>query len=289
MNKPLVSAIIPNYNYANYLREAIDSVLSQTYQNIEVIVVDDGSTDNSREILQDYGERIKVIFQKNQGVSPARNNGVKASKGELIAFLDADDFWLPRKIEKQVQKFSSDKTFGLVHVGVENIDAKGKSLVTLLNGLEGEVSHELLLFNRAVILGGGSGMMITRKAFEDVGGFDLRLLTSADWDIFYQISSRYQVGFVPKVLLKYRIHGSNMHSNIMRMESEMMLGFEKAFTCAINVNRRECYSNLHRVLAGSYFQAKQYTNFIRHAFKSILLNPTNFAYFARFPLRRLKK
>ncbi|MGI8469851.1 MAG: glycosyltransferase family 2 protein [Pyrinomonadaceae bacterium] len=290
--KPLVSVIIPNYNYAQYLREAIDSVLRQTYENIEIIVVDDGSKDESKEVLQSCGDKIETVFQQNLGVSAARNNGVRKSVGEFIALLDADDMWLPEKIERQIQKFTENSEIGLVHVGVEEFDDAGNILKTRLNGMAGEVSHELLLSKNAVILGGGSGMMIPRKVFEEVEGFDLRLLTSADWDLFYRVSRSYKVGFVNEVLLRYRIHGSNMHGNVARMEREMLFGYEKAFSekdTAVQEIRRTAYGNLHQVLAGSYFNSGQYADFVKHAFKSIWLTPRNFSHFAAFPLRRLKR
>lgn len=292
MNQPQVSVIIPNYNYANYLRETIDSVLNQTYVNIEIIVVDDGSKDGSKKILESYGRKIKVIFQKNQGVSAARNNGIAESKGEYVAFLDADDVWLPKKIEKQIEKFSADKELGLVHVGVEEIDDKGNFLNKKIDGMEGWVSDELLLFRRPVLGGGGSGMMIPRKVFDEIGGFDLRLATSADWDLCYQVSSLYRIGFVPDILLKYRIHGSNMHGNISRMEHEMLIGYKKAFSKndkKVRQLKRMAYGNLHQVLAGSYFRAGNYAAFIRTAFKSLIFKPSNFFYFAKFPLRKMKK
>ena len=103
--KPLVSAIIPNYNYSRYIGEAVESALNQTYKNIEVIVVDDGSCDDSLKVLSAYVDRIKVVSQKNAGVAMARNNGVEVSTGEYVAFLDADDVWLPDKVEKQVDRF----------------------------------------------------------------------------------------------------------------------------------------------------------------------------------------
>jgi glycosyltransferase involved in cell wall biosynthesis len=291
MNQPLVSVIIPNYNYANYLREAVESVLSQTYKNIEIIVVDDGSKDKSAEVLQEFGDKITVIFQQNAGVSAARNNGVANSKGEYIAFLDADDVWLAEKIEKQIKLFSEDKTLGLVHVGVQDIDGNGNNLDVHLDGLSGEVSHEFLLLNRAVVLGGGSGLMITRKAFNEVDGFDLRLSTSADWDLFYQISSRYQVGFIEEILLKYRIHGSNMHSSVRVMEHDMMLSYEKAFANAstTTADRNECYGNLHKTLAASYYHSGSYFKFTQHAAKSIWHHPANFGYFISYPRRILNR
>ena len=292
MNKPLVSVIIPNYNYANYLREAIDSVLNQTYQNIETIVVDDGSKDNSRDVLESYGKEIKAIFQQNQGVSAARNNGTAESKGDYLAFLDADDVWLSKKIEKQIEKFAEDKELGLVHVGVEEINDKGDFLNERIDGMEGWVADELLLFRRSVYLGGCSGMMIPRKVFDEIGGFDLQLGTSADWDLCYQVGSRHRFGFVPDILMKYRIHSSNMHSNIAPMEREMLIGYEKAFKIndeKVQKLKRAAYGNLHQVLAGSYFRAGNYAAFIRTAFKSLVFKPSNFFYFAKFPLRKVKK
>ncbi|HMO80754.1 MAG TPA: glycosyltransferase [Pyrinomonadaceae bacterium] len=290
--KPLVSAIIPNYNYARYVGEAVESALSQTYPNIEVIVVDDGSKDNSLKVLEKYRDRVKIIEQVNSGVCVARNRGVAESAGEYIAFLDADDVWLPAKIERQVEKFASEDVLGLVHVGVTDIDALGKELATHLDGMEGDVASELMMFESAVILGGGSGVMIPRKVFDKVGGFDDSLSTSADWDIYFRISSSFPVGFVDEPLLKYRLHGSNMHSNIKRMEHEMLFAYRKGFAASERdgkVDEGKAYGGLFRVLAGSYFRAGKYGDFLRTAVKSVWYRPAGIGYFAAFPLRRLRK
>lgn len=287
MQKGLVSVVIPNYNYARFLPEAIDSVLAQTYGQIEIIVVDDGSSDGSREVLESYGDRITAILQQNAGVSAARNSGVSRSRGEFLAFLDADDAWLPAKIERQVAAFNDDET-GLVHVGMVEIDGSGNSLSERTDGREGVVSDALLRFEGSVVLGGGSGLMVPRRVFDEVAGFDTRLSTSADWDMFYQVSSRYRVSFVPEILLKYRVHSSNMHGNIAAMEHDMLIGFEKAFAGGNTAERRKCYGNLHKMLAGSYFRSGKYGDFARNAFKSIVNRPSNFGYFLQFPLRRLQ-
>ena len=288
MQRGLVSVVIPNYNYAHFLREAIDSVLAQTYSDIEIIVVDDGSSDASSEVLESYGKRIRTVFQKNQGVSAARNNGAEISRGEFIAFLDADDSWLPAKLEKQSEIFAADPELGMVHVGFVEIDEAGRELLERTNGLEGRVAEELLRFERSVILGGGSGIMVRREAFVVVGGFDLRMSTSADWDLFYRISSGYSVGFVPEVLLKYRVHALNMHGNIAAMEHDMRLGFEKAFAADRMANRRTFYGNLHKTLSASYFRAGKYADFGRHVIQSIWNRPFNIGYFLQFPLRRMR-
>ncbi|MBV6496243.1 MAG: putative glycosyltransferase EpsE [Pyrinomonadaceae bacterium] len=128
----LISVIIPNYNYARYLPEAIESVLAQTHKNVEVIVVDDGSTDDSKEVLASFGDRIRTIFQQNQGVSAARNRGVAESNGDFLAFLDADDAFLPSKLEKQLELFRADEEIGLVHVGMVNVDPNGLKVLNIL-------------------------------------------------------------------------------------------------------------------------------------------------------------
>lgn len=288
--KPLVSVIIPNYNYERYLREAIDSALGQTYPNIEIIVVDDGSTDDSRQIIESYGREIRAVFQQNQGVSAARNSGVVQSKGEFVAFLDADDIWLPEKIESQVARFEQDRDLGLVHVWIVDVDADTCEIEPHLDGKEGWVAEALLL-GEPVIYGGGSGFLVRRTVLDDVGVFDTNLSTSADWDIFVRIAIKYRFGIVNRILLKYRIHDSNMHQNVERMEREILIGYEKAFNSgnvSIDGIRRKSYGNLHKTLAGSYFYLGNYGKFVSHVLKSILLTPGAVLYFASFPIRRIK-
>lgn len=292
MQRPLVSVVIPNYNYARYLSEAIDSVLAQTYPKIEVIVVDDGSTDESIPKLRQYGSRIQYIQQKNQGVAAARNRGIHQSVGELIAFLDADDYWLPLKIERQVEQFIKAPGLGMVHCGVIEFGEVTGVEVIRLDGQQGDVADELLLLQRSVILGGGSGLIVQRSILEEIQGFDTRLSTSADWDLFYRIARKYRVGFVAEPLVKYRRHRSNMHSNINAMEQDMLLGFHKAFTNASLETqrlRRRAYAKLHLILAGSYFQARQLRKSMCHWGRSLLYSTEGIGYLLNYPLRQLKR
>jgi glycosyltransferase involved in cell wall biosynthesis len=283
-----VSVIIPTHNHARFVGQAIESALAQTLPPREIIIVDDGSTDDTPRVLEGYADRVSVIRQQNQGVAVARNAGVKLAMGDLVAFLDADDVWLPAKLERQVRRFLSEPELGLVHCGMEEIDASGSRLTQKVDGMEGWVADELLLFRRPVILGGGSGAMIPRTVFEEVGGFDTALSTSADWDLYYRIARQYQVGFVAEVLLQYRLHGSNMHSNIRSMKRDMLHGYDKAFNNPVgqlNWLRRRAYGNLHSVLAGSFFSAGDYREFCEHAIKSILLTPEQISHFLGYPLR----
>lgn len=292
MNNPLVSAIIPNYNYGHFLAQTVDSVLAQTYKNVEIIVVDDGSTDDSARVLDGYGEKIRWFRQANEGVSEARNRGVAESRGEILAFLDSDDIWLPEKIEKQVEIFQSDALVGLVHCGCVDFDNDGRLLEEHLEGLSGNVAEEMIRYRRAVILGGGSAVAVRRRVFDEIGGFDPSLSPAEDWEFYFQAMRRHKVGFVPEILMKYRRHGGNNHMNIKRMERAIVGAYDKVFAekdFEFNSIKNACYGKIHTVLAGSYFHAGDYPNFFKQMFKALWLSPENIAHFAGFPFRRTKR
>lgn len=277
---PMISVIIPVYNQAQFVRQAIDSALAQTEEPVELIVVNDGSTDDTASELAQYESdpRVRFITQDNRGVAAARNAGAALATGDLLAFLDADDIWLPTKLERQGERWKNQPDLGLVHVGVLEIDETGEALAERLDGLEGKVALDLLLFQRPVILGGGSGMLIPAPIFRELGGFDERLSTSADWDLFYRIASSYRVGFVPEILLHYRLHGANMHGNIPAMRHDMLLGFKKAFETAddeLKRQRRYCYGRLHLVLAGSFLSIGQRGECWKHIMKALWYHPAN--------------
>ncbi|QYO66339.1 glycosyltransferase family 2 protein [Leptolyngbya sp. 7M] len=162
-----ISVVIPTYNYGRYIAEAIGSALGQSLAPAEIIVVDDGSADDTAAVVAGFGDAVKYIRQENAGVSAARNRGVAGSSGELIAFLDADDIWEPTKLEKQAALFRADSDIGLVHCGMREFDSHtGDTIALHIEGLEGEVSDELLLWERSVIVGPGGTIMVSREAFD---------------------------------------------------------------------------------------------------------------------------
>ncbi|MBS1792996.1 MAG: glycosyltransferase [Acidobacteria bacterium] len=284
-----VSVIIPNYNYEKFISRTVESVLSQTYQNIEIIVVDDGSKDGSLDVLKGFGDRIRVVEQKNAGVSAARNHGVEVSTGELVAFLDADDVWLPEKLERQLEKMNSDPEIGLVHCSMTLIDPADNPIGEKKEGQEGRVANEFLLLKRGVVIGAGSTALVRRAVFDEAGGFDRRLSTAADWEFCYRVARLHKIGFVREPLVLYRMHGTNMHGNVKAMEHDVLIGFEKAFAGDaedLRAIRRECYGNLYLSLAGSYFQSKKYSKFFESASKCFWYTPGNLGYFLKFPFRR---
>jgi glycosyltransferase involved in cell wall biosynthesis len=291
--EPRISVVVPTYNLARFVCAAVDSALEQTLAPLEVIVIDDGSTDDTQAVLRKYEgvENVRVVLKPNGGVSTARNHGAALAKGELIAFLDADDIWLPRKLALQADLFAADDALGLVHCGAQDIDVDGNPLAVHVEGMAGDVALDMLRFERPVILFSGSTALLPRQVFYDVGGFDVRLSTSADWDLNYRIASRWRVGFVAQPLLQYRLHGSNMHGNIKVMRADMLLAYEKAFLEAgpeLQRERRRCYGRLHMVLAGSFYAAGQKAQAVRHALLSVSLGPENIVRLLGFPLRRMK-
>lgn len=288
-----VSVIIPSYNYGRFIAEAIGSALRQSLAPGEIVVVDDGSADDTAEIVAGFGERVRYIRQENAGVCVARNRGVAESSGELIAFLDADDIWEPTKLEKQAELFERDGRIGLVHCGMREFDTDtGETIAVHTNGMEGEVADELLLWENAAVNVSGSAIVVSREAFEAAGGFDPRQKCGEDWDLCYRIARRYRVGFVREPLVNYRSHRAAAHRNVREMERGMGLFYEKAFAEGgpeVAGLRRRALGNYNRVLAGSYFRAGRYGDFLRTAVKSVWYRPAGIGYFAAFPLRRFGK
>ena len=200
---PLVSVIIPVYNYDRYLGEAIESVLSQTYRRLEVIVVDDGSTDQSGEVARSFdGRGVRYCHQDHAGIGPARNSGVELAQGEFIAFLDADDRWPEEKTERQLRAFESDPALEMCF---------GQA-VQLQNGLEWEAAvKEKKLPAAGLVPGMVPGtMLIKRAAFFRVGKFqgDWKVGEFIDW---YARAVELQIRSVvlPDLFLWRRIHDSN--------------------------------------------------------------------------------
>lgn len=226
---PLVDVVIPVYNGASYLKEAIESVLSQTYAPLHLIIVDDGSQDSSGAIADEYVQRfpsrVQNIRQENKGLSAARNTGIRAAQGELIAFLDADDFWLPRKIEAQVAAWNnfSESTLplGVVYCDYEFVDTSSaphrlnSSRFHLIRGLRGDVFQSLMDANK--VAGSGSGVLVKRDAFDRCGYFDERLNSCEDWDMWLRLAEAYAFEPVDEILVMIRRHSENMQNHEARM------------------------------------------------------------------------
>ena len=206
---PKVSVIIPTYNRANYVGEAIESVLAQTYQDYEIIVVDDGSTDNTREVVQKYSDRMKYLYQDNRGEPGGRNTGILVSQGEYLVFLDSDDLLMPTKLEEQVAFLDSNPEIGVVYSDTYLCDETGRLL-----GLQSDiVSHRLQSGNIfEELLRGGfipiNSAMVRRACLDDVGLFDEARPMSPDWELWLRVAQRYNFAYQNWPLAVYRIHSA---------------------------------------------------------------------------------
>lgn len=289
-----VSVIISSYNYARYLPTTIGSVLAQSVPPREVIVVDDGSSDDSVEVIKSFGERVRLVAQKNQGVCAARNNGARMAGGDILAFMDSDDIWLPQKLKKQIAAFESDAEVGIVSCGIRFFNEKNETIVEYNTGKSGWRAKDILLYKEPVLNTTASAIAVRREIFERTGGFDERreLFSAEDREFCYRAAQISKLVFIPEILVDYRIHGSNGHLNILRMERALLAAYEKIFSQADAETlgiKRESYGNLHANLAGSHFRNGDYKSFARNTAKAIRLTPGNFKQYVNFPLRWLKR
>jgi glycosyltransferase involved in cell wall biosynthesis len=218
---PLVSVITPVFNGARWLGESLDSALNQTFPSLEIIVVNDGSTDDSLAIARararDDG-RIRIIDQANAGLPIARNRAMKVAHGAYLALLDADDAWLPDHLLLVMQAFERDPDLGLVHANIERVDADG-ALVDIPDRYwhkHMDVFEALALRHEHVSC---PTAVFSRLAMESVGGFDPRFtgLGCEDRDLWLRIAARFRVGFLDQVTARYRLHPSSMSAASERM------------------------------------------------------------------------
>ncbi len=210
----MVSVIIPTYNRASLVVEALESVFAQTYKEHEVIVVDDGSTDNTREILEPYLHRIQYTWQENQGISAARNRGILLSHGRYIAFLDSDDRWLPSKLEKQVDYMNTHPKVGLVccHVWRYEI-GKETRRERRPHGFPRDFNELLTGPNHIPT----STVLVRRECLETVGMFDETLPPLEDWDLWLRIARRSAIHILEEVLSENRKHSQNTTNDLLKV------------------------------------------------------------------------
>jgi glycosyltransferase involved in cell wall biosynthesis len=236
---PKVSVIIPTYNYGRFLGEALQSVLNQTFADFEIIVVDDGSTDNTRDVAARFNDnRIRYIYQENRGVSAARNAAIWDSKGEHIAFLDADDIWLPEKLELQVKVLDLRPEVAIVCSDTYFFDDQtgdilgrfwhdDKQFHGWFNPREASQNALRYLLYRGCFIA-PTVTMVRREVFHVVGGFDEALKTHEDWDMFVRITQRFAIETIDMPLAKNRRHGANLSAKQEQMYESEQKALQKA-------------------------------------------------------------
>ncbi|MGH9366419.1 MAG: glycosyltransferase family 2 protein [Thermoanaerobaculia bacterium] len=211
---PRVSVIIPTYRRPQFLAAAIRSVLNQTYQNFDIVVVDDNSGDNTEAVVSSFGDpRIRYIGHRtNWRVAAARNTGVLNSSGDFVAFLDDDDEWLPEKLGRQMDVFDgrSDVT-GVVYTGFQMISrATGRTVMTVRPTRQGHILHELCRDN---CVGTASTVVLRRECFEEVGLFDETIDFGEEYDMWIRVAHAFDFAFLPESLVRYSVHGARLSTS----------------------------------------------------------------------------
>lgn len=264
--KPLVSIIIPVYNGENYLKEAIDSALAQTYEPIEVLVVNDGSTDRTEEISLSYGDRIRYFAKENGGVSTALNMGISNMHGEYFSWLSHDDLYKPEKIEFEIAALSNNPT-RIVYSNYAVIDKEGVTIAVMDISKKypgADLTFGLFPILRQVL--NGCSMLIHKSHFTRVGLFDEHLRFTQDYDLWFRMFRGVELVYVNEPLVMMREHGSQTtHNYIMNLDEsdDLWLNMLKAVTieetCKLDGTERDFWNRQAEFLAYTrYKKAKSY-------------------------------
>ena len=215
---PLVSVVIPAYNAADLTVETVESVLAQTYSDVEVIVVDDGSTDHTRPAMSPFGSRISYIYKENGGACSARNAGLRASRGEYVAFLDCDDLWLPTKAERSVAALQAYPEAGMVFTSCLIVDGSGETIDEYRKPVNPADVHSDLLRGNFIP---APTVVMRRKSVDEIGLFDEHIFVPADWDYWLRMSAGFPVCYVDESLSKYRFSSNYSIRNVERSLEEI--------------------------------------------------------------------
>tara|TARA_Y100001954_G_scaffold57286_1_gene61741 strand:+ start:1204 stop:2067 length:864 start_codon:yes stop_codon:yes gene_type:complete len=255
----MISIVIPAYNAEPYLEETVNSVLEQTLEDWEIIIINDGSKDNTLELCEKLSKqdpRIHFFSQANQGVSVARNHGISKTKGEYIAFLDADDTWLKDNLEIKHNYLEANKDIDWVYSDMYHADNELNIIEEAPKGCGGNILDKILLWEGEVVPGPCSNLLIRKKCIDSGCVYDPEFSTAADQDFCIQLAAKHQGAYIDKVLWKYRYIASSMSRNVMVMEKDHIGVFKKAEKNKLyknNAFKRECFSNLYMILAGSWW------------------------------------
>jgi len=227
-NSPVISVIIPAYNSEKTINHTIKSVLNQTFTDLELIVINDGSQDSTLEVVtQIQDSRIKVFSYSNAGGNVSRNRGLDRAVGEFVSFLDADDLWTPDKLQSQLKTLQENVTAKVAYSWTDYIDANGQfTLSGKRINVNGNVYEKLLLGN---FLENGSNPLIYRKALITLGGFDESLTAAQDWDMWLRLASKFDFICVPSVQILYRISSNSVSCNLVRQEKACLQVLERAY------------------------------------------------------------
>ncbi|MGE5479849.1 MAG: glycosyltransferase [Chloroflexota bacterium] len=269
---PLVSVVIPVYNGEEFLGECLSSVAGQTYQNIEAVIVDDGSIDGSYSIAEGWNFRKKIIRQKNGDVSSARNAGVRQAEGELVAFLDQDDYWDADKVRRQVEYFAAEPGISLCFTEIAKILRDGRLHVAkdkqkIARSL-GDENLFYKLINKNVLM--PSAVMVKKEDFERAGLFNETFKTCGDYEMWLRMAALgMKFRYLPDPLTYYRMHGGNASYKTETMNSDRIKAMEAAFSydflpAEFARYRKLGMARVYAEAANGSFSSKNYEKFFEY-------------------------
>jgi glycosyltransferase involved in cell wall biosynthesis len=290
MLAPRVSVVIPTYNYGRFIANAVESALAQSYQEREIIVVDDGSKDDTHARVEPYMDRITYIRQENQGCSAARNTAIRAANGEWIAFLDADDLWHPRKLEVQMTYLDAHPDVALLAAdSMQNLGGDWPEIVAAASPPTERISLEDVVIRSRF---SPSSVVVRKDCFRKLGLFDTDLRSAEDRDMWIRIACHYSLAQMHVPLFWYRIHGDSMSYVADRMVRSEQTVLAKSFAQQSLLRgkwltRLKAYSYFARSAAYTYETAGQRAKALAHILYSLALWPLPFS--RRDSLRRLER
>lgn len=290
--RPLISVVIPAYNSGVTIASTIRSVLLQTCNDFEIIVVDDGSKDNTVTCAKALGERVRVVCQDNRGAAAARNRGLAEAKGDYVAFLDSDDLWLAKKLEMQLATLEKDKRVDAVQCGVYLVN----NSLQVIGANDCDPSQDSLLdflFFRN-LAGISSTLLIRREKMLSLGGFDKDLVILEDWDFACRLAKHGSIKSLSDFLVLYRQHPNNRSRNVGIHIRPGFTSLERLFADpvlapAIRKKESRIWARFFAMLAAGYFRNQEWGQGFHWARRAIKTSPGIIQYLAGLPIRRVRQ
>lgn len=258
ISTPLISVVVPAFNSEKTIRETIDSVLNQTWKNLELIVINDGSQDSTLDIINSIKDpRLMVFTYTNAGVAASRNRGSSLAQGEFISFIDADDLWTTDKLETQLKALQNNPQAAVAYSWTDHIDENSQFIRTGAQYIvSGNVYAELLISN---FVANGSNVLIRTEALQEVGDFDQSFTPAEDWDMYLRLASRYHFIAVPSPQVLYRITNTSASSNVFKMEAVCLRIIKQHYSRGANSlqpGKKQSLINLYRYLIYKVFEER---------------------------------
>ena len=285
---PTISAIITTFNRKDYCREAIKSVLAQTYKNFELIILDNSSKDGTGEVVKSFQDAcIRYICHPQLNVAQARNLGWRSARGAYVAFLDDDDLWLPKKLESQIGKFENGGTdLALVYGGFYKIDKDGKRIGEFQPTVRGMVLEKLLKQDD-YFTGSASNPLIRRDIIEKLGGYDDIVTTGEDWEFYLRLAQNYSVECIKEPVLEIRQHEGPRLGDRLKEAAALEIQVMDRYKDIFDRDRKLRSFYLQKV-GGKYCRIGEVRQGREYLRKAIWYNPTNVKVYAQYVLSFMK-